>query len=755
MAVQAVNYFIVPDGSDLWRTDHLDVEDTAGAEEDANIPIYRAATFDGSTTYILDPSGAVDFGTDDYTIEFWMNRTASSSKEILFSGDSGSACLYLDANACLGISGTGFDINFSGQTFSALWYHVAVVRSGGTTTLYVNGDSVGTSSTSYQMAFVNYLKVGESFKGSLGGVVICSGAKYTAAFAPPATASQYADLTTPPVELLHIAGDTVEDLCGHILQNTGVVSDANAQFLGKNTLYFNGSNASATLPLYCGKTADFTIDFWCKSDDSNLTTNFSTLEWRSDFTTGAGFIFQSSNYSGWNCNYLSFGASSSYSRTYHSMGKGWNHCAVVKKDGICYFYVNGVLNSTTVDSSNYMQPSLLSLGKASTDTTYFTGHLAHIRICSGARWTQNFAVPNTKADYNDGGPKKYDITNGASQIADVSFRRNTVLECNYSGSAVSLTLPEGSYKLECWGASGGYYSMYNGGRGGYSQGILTLEADTDLFLYAGGIGSDYDQYPSTTTAYTYAGGFNGGGSAQIVYYSSTRTIPSGGGGSTDIRIGTDSLYARVIVAGGGSGGSTGGVGYAGGGESSKGYSSTYVATQTAAGSNGSFGVGASAKPSSTNYKYAGSGGGGGWYGGGTTGTTRSDSTSTLPRQSGGGSGYVYTVNTKGNYPSGCLLNDTYLLTEASTTDGESAIPEISGMKATESMSGHAGYIRITVLKALPTIYVKLAGGWKKILDIYCRDSSGWVSIIESEPSAIRDKVAESINYVSPSDVKRI
>lgn len=54
------------------------------------------------------------------------------------------------------------------------------------------------------------------------------------------------------------------------------------------------------------------------------------------------------------------------------------------------------------------------------------------------------------------------------------------------------------------------------------------------------------------------------------------------------------------------------------------------------------------------------GGGGGWYGG--TGSNGSGGS--------GGSGYVYTAATASQYPSGCLLNSSYYLTDASTTAGQ-------------------------------------------------------------------------------------
>lgn len=69
-----------------------------------------------------------------------------------------------------------------------------------------------------------------------------------------------------------------------------------------------------------------------------------------------------------------------------------------------------------------------------------------------------------------------------------------------------------------------------------------------MYIYVGGTPATNS---SNRTAVT--GGFNGGGNGYNRYYNSTYTYGQGGGGATDIRIGTDSLYARVIVAGGGGG----------------------------------------------------------------------------------------------------------------------------------------------------------------------------------------------------------
>ena len=239
-----------------------------------------------------------------------------------------------------------------------------------------------------------------------------------------------------------------------------------------------------------------------------------------------------------------------------------------------------------------------------------------------------------------------------------------------------ITLGKGSHILEVWGAQGGSYSTYLGGKGGYSKGTLTLTEDTTAFVYVGG-------QPATvsTNQTTVAGGFNGGGNGFNRYYSGTYTYGQGGGGASDIRIGTDSLYARVIVAGGG-GGSASADGSAkyGGGTTGGSAQSGYGASQTSAGTNGSFGQGGSATTNGSNYKYGSGGGGGGWYGGGAS-SQYSDSTN-YQSYNGGGSGYVYTSDTVSNCPSGCLLNSSYYLTNAATYGGNTSFTDFNGATVT-------------------------------------------------------------------------
>lgn len=320
----------------------------------------------------------------------------------------------------------------------------------------------------------------------------------------------------------------------------------------------------------------------------------------------------------------------------------------------------------------------------------------------------------------------YDLTTGTIS----KLKTGDIINCPYSGSMKSIGLLKGSYKLECWGAQGGSYSSYYGGYGGYSVGILTLASNVNAYLYAGG------QPATVNTSRTIVpGGFNGGGNGYNRYYSSTYTYGQGGGGASDIRLEQDSLYARLIVAGGGGGSASinaattkYGAGVSGGSPQSG-----YGATQTSAGTNGSFGNGASVTTSGSNYKYSSGGGGGGWYGGGAN-SEYSDSSSSYRNYNGGGSGYVYTSSTASNYPSGCLLDSAYYLTDASTIAGNSTF--ISPDGTTETGHSGNGYIRITVLNIdtiafrikkdtkfikSNTAYIKQnSGTWKKAVEAYIK-----------------------------------
>lgn len=357
---------------------------------------------------------------------------------------------------------------------------------------------------------------------------------------------------------------------------------------------------------------------------------------------------------------------------------------------------------------------------------------------------------NTNIEYFSGNktiqyeaPNKYDLT----VTTPTKIQTGDILNCPYSGSMKSVILPKGQYQLECWGAQGGNgtnNTSQPGGKGGYSKGIITLNKKTNLYLYTGGQGLNGTTYNSNGA--TTAGGFNGGGSV-----TSINNRGSGGGG-TDIRIAVDSLYARVLVAGGGSGSSgyTSLAGFAGGGISGKTYNNQDSSNGGYQyGGGGSQTQGGAANTSYSNYTTAGSfgqggnynsgsntdcgsGGGGGWYGGGGA-----------IGVGGGGSGYMYTSSSASYYPSGCLLNSSYYLTNATILAGDAAFISPTGISET----GHAGngYIRITVIEASSgnTLVKTTSNNWKEPVQMFVNTensttiSSGLVELDYIESTGVQ------------------
>lgn len=295
-----------------------------------------------------------------------------------------------------------------------------------------------------------------------------------------------------------------------------------------------------------------------------------------------------------------------------------------------------------------------------------------------------------------------------------NIKTGDILNFNYTGAVQSITLPKGTYKLECWGAQGGNRSqdsasatVTGSGLGGYSIGTLTLTQLTTCYIYVGGQGG----MSSSTGNVKVEGGFNGGGFAS---HESTGEPGNGGGGATDVRIAQDSLYARVIVAGGGGGSGeddeTGGYGGGKTGGAGSGNTSLTQASQTSGGTN-SFGFGLGGNT------YNGGAGGGGWYGGASRYSVSSYSTGSDSEGGGGGSGYVYTSSTAKNYPSGCLLNSSYYLSNAQTIAGNNSFASPTG----SSETGHSGngYCRITVIECKNTaLYTRINNSMKKATAFY-------------------------------------
>ena len=191
------------------------------------------------------------------------------------------------------------------------------------------------------------------------------------------------------------------------------------------------------------------------------------------------------------------------------------------------------------------------------------------------------------------------------------------IEFYYTGDYQEYEIKEsGYYRIQCWGADGGYSvgngsRKANGGTGGYTSGIIYLEKGEKIYIYVGGHGED------ATVGKDSQNGYNGGGLG--TWDHEDDETAGAGGGATDIRLianewnDFESLKSRIMVAAGGGGASWETEGGAGGGlEGLTNRKISVPGTQT---SGYKFGIGQDGYGTGKN---DGVGGAGGGYYGGTT-----------------------------------------------------------------------------------------------------------------------------------------
>lgn len=162
---------------------------------------------DGNSDYVSFPDSADwDFGTDDMTIDFWVNFNSTSGSQCFIGRPtSGSSYFYFALEGggirCRDYNG-GFDANFGNvYTFSTgTWYHLAIVRTGTHWMFFIDGVQKGSTITTQTGAFIERsttLQVGANsaigyyVNGYMDEVRISNVARWTSNFTPPS--SEYTD----------------------------------------------------------------------------------------------------------------------------------------------------------------------------------------------------------------------------------------------------------------------------------------------------------------------------------------------------------------------------------------------------------------------------------------------------------------------------------------------------------------------------------------------------------------------------------
>lgn len=397
-----------------------------------------SALFDGASDYVSTlASKDFVFGATEFTIDCWIRfNTVSAARAIFAQGTDGSNYLsfYWDTGAppklkffCTGGGGSGtFSMERDWTPSTATWYHVAIIRTGNTMRMFIDGTQLGADYSATGLAtgtFTGGVNVGGDsinsrwHDGWLDEVRVSRGiARWTGNFTPEIaayTADQY------DVLLLHMDGadasTTFTDDAGTVdnpavradsfgpndLTDTNTVQavvgkvDKGAYFQSANSEYLSIADGSQ---VGLDITRDFTIGFWYKPSSNGVIQEICNKG--ADVSTYAVRRAAANQFSLICSNVSTTGTSTT------TVGQ-W-HFVIARVDGATHrIYVNSILETSTASAALATDTaSDFKIGTQVTPASYADGVIDEFVILS--RWLRDEEI---KAVY---------ILGNTDQAADAS-----------------------------------------------------------------------------------------------------------------------------------------------------------------------------------------------------------------------------------------------------------------------------------------------------------------------------------------------
>ena len=461
--------------------------------------------FDGSS--LISAATPAAIGSQDYTIEFWMNSpNVTSTWQSLVSRDynnSDSFRLYkkTSTSELAFYSGGSVRATTSGAGLTNnVWHHIAVVRNSGTLQIYVDGVSKASVSNSDDISEAAApINIGGNtgevssypFTGYIRDMRVVNGtAVYTSAFTPPT--EPLTAITNTALLTCHLPYIADGSTNAHAITVNGNVSitpfsmdDYLSYSAGTNggSVYFDGvgdylSIGATGAPSEFGS-GDFTLEMWYKGTDTDQYATL-TSKGAGGFTSGDWSLMMNTTVPSLVGN-IAF-----YVHDYNpaspmlitgdvsASDNAWVHIAVVRSGNDWNLYVNGV-SEAYVDSSTTINDtsSVVLIGADHSYGRYLSGFISDYRIVKGtAVYTAAFTPPTEPLTAT--ADTKF-LLNPETSISDLSQTSllkpfgNTVTSSSqvkfagtrsvyFDGVGDYLTAPSsatmgigtGDFTIECW-----------------------------------------------------------------------------------------------------------------------------------------------------------------------------------------------------------------------------------------------------------------------------------------------------------------
>jgi len=339
-----------------------------------------AGYFDGTGDYLsIAANSAIDLGSGDFTIEFWVRPAAKTNAVDAVFGYGNYSCMFYHngTNWTLEMSSTGSSNQLVITCTVTLntWQHIAIVRNGSSIVVYKDGVSSATGTfTGTVTTNARTLRIGDNgnsqnINGYIDELKITKGvARYTSAFTSPPIPSTCTDLTR---------SKNVGTLTGGVDYN----------FSNGGSLVFDGTNDYVNIPASTNLTfgtGDFTMEVWFKTRAKTMlypallsvnlawAANVWVLIDRHNVTAPTKFTFHVYNI-----------ASPTLTSVTAPSNGVWYNVVVTRIGTLFSMYVNGVLESTATSSASLDGgvSNSINLGRQSAgDSTNYDGNISHARI---------------------------------------------------------------------------------------------------------------------------------------------------------------------------------------------------------------------------------------------------------------------------------------------------------------------------------------------------------------------------------------
>lgn len=359
--------------------------------------------FDGSGDYLsVANNSAWDLGSNDFTVEAWCYPTSSGSNVVITRAANGSTYPTFELAIYSGTwrfysssSSSAYNVQLNSNVAPKLneWQHVAVTRNGSTYTIWINGVSANTATSSASLyANSNVVGIGaypdntNRFYGYLSDVRLVNGtAVYSSTFTP-STAPLTAVTNTQLLCNFTNAGIPDSAMMNDLETVGNAQVSTSVKKFGTGSIAFDGSGDILQFPAsqyWNFSSGDWTIEGWLYPN--TVSGGQILLENTTDGTGGLSIQMNGSAF----LVYINSTAINAGTFT----ASTWQHFALVRSGSTMTAYINGssVGTSSTTPGSG---ATGLWIGSRSGGSISLNGYIDDLRITKGyARYTSNFTAP--------------------------------------------------------------------------------------------------------------------------------------------------------------------------------------------------------------------------------------------------------------------------------------------------------------------------------------------------------------------------